>query len=222
MRITAALATDLALLSATLSDPSEDLTTDLADTVLLLAADARLAVRSFLGLTVTVTIVAHADGAGGTVGDTVPLRFTLLEDQAVPREVATSLLLPLPTAGAGQSQITVVLYAATPGAFVDMAADLSFLTGHGLADVELDQHRGLAGEADITGLLEAESSVGEAIGVLIARGRTREQAYAELDLLADDARTDRATEADRVLAALTRKGPGPDSPSVGTPQSHPR
>lgn len=185
MEIAATLAADLALLTAALYDPAADLTTDVTDTVLVLAADARLAVRSFVGLTVTITIAGHAGGAA----DRVALRLTLLDEYVDPRDIETSLRLPRPTDGArpDQPSIAVVLYAAMPGAFVDMAADLCFLTGHGFAAADLDQHRGLARKADTTGLLQARTEIHEAIGLLIARGRTREQAYAELDTLADAA-----------------------------------
>lgn len=216
MEITATQAADLTPLTAALHDPAADPATDIADTVLVLAADARLAVRSFLGLTVTVTIAGHAGGAA----DPVVLRLTLLDEDLDPSDIATSLRLPGPTDGAGPGPpgIAVVLYAATPGAFVDMAADLSFLTGREFAAADLDQHRGLAAEADITGVLQVETAVHEAIGVLIARGRTREQAYAELDGLADAAHTHRAAEASRILTALTRVGPndapGPEAPGT--------
>lgn len=205
MEITVALAADLAILTDALHDPAANIAPDVADTVLLLALDARLAVRSFLGLTVTVTSAALEDGAA----DRVALRFTLLDHHVDPREIQTSLRLPRATdeAAPDRPSIAVVLYAATPGAFVDMAADLSFLTGRGFDAGDLDQHRGLAGESDITGVLHAETVIHEAIGVFIARGRTHEQARAELDTLADAAHTDRITEAADILTALTRDGP---------------
>lgn len=203
MDVTAILAADLALLTAALDDPSGDGRTDVANTVQVLAADARLAVRSFVGLTVTVTIAGPTRDAA----DRVALRFTLLDDHVDPRDIETSLRLPQLIDGADRPGIQTVLYATTPGAFVDMAADIAFLTGREFTTVDLDQHRGLAGESDITGLLQDRTAVDEAIGVLIGRGRTREQASAELDTLADTAHTDRATEGARILTALTRNGP---------------
>lgn len=202
MKFTATLAADLALLTAALYDPAADPITDVADTVLGLVAAARLAVRSLVGL--TITFARHSGGAP----DQVLLRFTLLDDHVDPRDIETSLRLPGPTDGAGSDRPTIeaVLYAATPGAFVDLAADLSFLTGREFDAADIDQHRGLAGEGDISGVLQAETAIHEAVGVLIARGRTREQAYAELDTLAVAAHTHRGAEALRILAALPRDG----------------
>lgn len=199
MEITAALAADLDLLNDALHDPSVEPMVTVTDTIRLLAADARAAVSSFLGLTVTV-----AEGGGA---NRVALRFTLLDDHVDPRDIGTSLKLPRSIGAAtDRPDISVVLYAGTPGAFVDMAADLSFLTGHQFDAATLDQHHGLASEADITGVLHTKTEIHEAIGVLIARGRTSEQASAELDALADAAGTDRAIEADRILVALAADG----------------
>lgn len=120
MQITALLAADLGLLTAALYDPTTQLTTDVAQTVLTFGTNVRAAVRSFAGLTVTISIVARAGGA-----EPVVLRFTLLDDHVDSSDVKTSLRLPGPTDGTdpGQLSVQVVLYAVTPGAFVDMAAD---------------------------------------------------------------------------------------------------
>lgn len=203
MEITAALATDLALLTAALFDVSVDPRTDIAQTMLGFATNARLAVASFLGLTITITKRTRA------LADQVVLRLTLLDDHNDPGDIKTSLVLPGPTdTTADQPGIQVVLYAATPGAFVDLAADMAFLTGNALDGADLDQHHGLAGEPDITGGIHAESAISEAIGVLIDRGRTPDQASTELDTLAGAAHTDRITEATALLTALTPHSPG--------------
>lgn len=173
------------------------------DTILRVVADARVAVAPFMGLTVTLT--------GHAPVDRVVLRFTLLEDHADGRDVGTSFRLPPPADNPAHPQpdVAVVLYASTLGAFVDMAAGHSYATGRGSAADDLDQHRGLALDVDITGVLSADRMINEAIGVLMARGRTRAQAVAEFDTLADTAHTDRATAADTILATLTRNGPDP-------------
>lgn len=211
MDVMAALAADLALLADGLHDPVTSLAPDVAGTVLVLAADARAAMRSLLGLTVTATRAAYGDG----VPDQVLLRFTLLDEHVDPRDVESSLRLPRPIDGAGPDQpsVAVVLHAATPGAFFDLGADLAFMTGRPLAAADLDQHRGSALEPDITGVLHAEQTTSEAIGVLIGRGCSPEQAHAEVDSLADAAHTDQAFEAARILAALTPDGP--DVPASG-------
>ncbi len=211
MEISAAVATDLALLEDTEYDLGTDPEPGVVDTVLGLAADARAAVPSFLGLTVTLT------GYGGKPVDRVMLRFTLLEDHADPRHIGTSLRLPPPADDPGHPRpgVAVVLYAGTPGAFVDMAADHSYATGRGSAAADLDQHRGLALQADITSALGAETRTHEAIGVLIDRGRTYEEADAEIDTLADTAHTGRTIAAATILATLTRDGP--DHPPRAVP-----
>ncbi|XAS75701.1 hypothetical protein V3G39_13710 [Dermatophilaceae bacterium Sec6.4] len=112
-------------------------------------ATAWLAVASFLGLTITITEHSRA------LADHVVLRLTLLD---APGDVETSLLLSGPTDTTDdQPGIEVVLYAGTPGAFIDLSADLAFLTGREFDSADLDQHQGLAGEPDITGLIHAES-----------------------------------------------------------------
>lgn len=207
MQITALLAADLRLLSAALYDPSAP-TTDVAQTILAFGTNVRAAVRSFAGL--TVDIVAQA----GRV-ERVLLRFTLLEEHVDSSDIKTSLRLPGPTDGPDPDQLSVqvVLYAVTPGAFVDMAADLAFLTGRELGATDLDQHLGLARAPDITGVVHADTAVHEAVGVLIDRGRTREEAFAELDAIAEAARTDRVTEATGILAALAAPDASGESPS---------
>ncbi len=203
MEIPAALAADLALLNAALYDPDADPTADVADTVAGLASNARLAVGSFIGLTVTVTEPANR------APDHVALRFTLLDTHTGPGDIATTLRLPGLTdeTRPDRPSIAVVLYATTPGAFVDMAADLCFLTGNDLDTADLDNHHQLAREPDTTTALQAQTVISEAIGVLIAGGRTREQAYTELDTLADAAHTHRGVEASRILTTLTRHHP---------------
>lgn len=205
MQITAALAADLALLSDALGDPVTEVVGDITDTVLKLAADARLAARSYLGLTVIIGN-AQSDGEVEPVPEIV-LRFTLLDADADPVDVKTSLRLPplrLPTDSRQPRwpAFAVILYASKPGAFLDLAADLSFLTGRQLSDTDLDQHRDVACLPDITGPIRDHSVIHEATGVLIARGRTRDHAHADLDALAVGAGTDRYTEALRILEAL--------------------
>lgn len=202
MDIPATLAADLTLLTAALADPDPPPTIAIADTVLALVIDARLAVPSLVGLTITATNVETSVRAS----DVVLLQFTLLDAAVDPSDIATSLRLPGPAERAASDRvaITLVLYACVPGAFVDLAADLCFLTGRELDAGDLDQHLTLAREPDITGVLHIRTSIHEAIGVLITRGRTHQQAFAELDTLADAAHTDRAVEASRILAALSQ------------------
>ncbi len=205
MTITAALAAELALLSDTLDDSDAHPTPDLVDTVRQLATSARAAVTSYLGLSVLVS--AHEPA----------FRFAVLDDGVDASDVLTSLKLPLPDLAtvAGGPSIAVILYAAVPGAFVDLAADAGFLTGRALSEVELDQHLSVATEVDTTGALRAASTINEAIGVLIARGRTPEQATRELDAHAITVGADRNAAAAVVLAGLTVIGSNLEAPTPG-------
>lgn len=204
MEIGAAVAAELTLLSEALYDPTAEPAPDLLDTVVKLQVRARSAVSSLLGMTVTLSV--EGDGAA----DRVVLRLTVLGD-AAPGDIASSLRLPRrhEARRPGRPVVTVVLYAATPGAFVDMAADLTFLSGPGFDATELDQHRRLALEPDVVGVVQDESTVRQAIGVLLDRGRTREQASDEIDALADVAGTSRVVAAAGLLDGL----PGPDPAS---------
>lgn len=202
MHLSAAAVMDLALLTDALHDPATSLAPDIMDTIVALVAGARTAVPSLLGLTVTITTAEP----GQEPADRVLLRCTLLDQHTDRHHIKASLRLPHDSDGGspGRASSTVALYAATPGAFVDLAADLSFLTGDELAAGELDQQVGVALKPDITGVLQAERTIGEALGVLLARGRTRAQASAERDTLAGAAHTDRHTAAADILTALTR------------------
>ena len=191
MEIIAALAADLAILTQTLDDPDSDV----VESVLRLAHDVGSAVPSFLGLTVTV----HDSDP--------PFTFTTLEDHVGPGDVRTSLMMALSHDGA---IARVIVYARTPGAFVDLAADLSWLARHTLAGCELDQHLVLPAVARPATNLRAVSAVNQAIGALIGAGLTPEEARRELDVRAAAADEDRHAVAVTILAAL----PGYDDTAV--------
>ena len=191
MEITAALAADLTILTQALDDPDSDV----VESVLRLARDVGSAVPSFLGLTVTV----HDSDP--------PFTFTTLEDHVGPGHVRTSLMMALSHDAAGAR---VIVYAGTPGAFVDLAADLSWLARHTLAGCELDQHLILPAIASPAANLHAVTAVNQAIGVLIGAGLTPEAAHRELEVRAATTDTDRLTAARVILAAL----PGNDRTSA--------
>lgn len=130
-----------------------------------LGENTRLAVDSFLGLTVTLVV------------DGYPATFTVLGVGVGPDHVVTSLMLPLSGSEAGSN---IVFYAGTAGAFVDPAADLAFAMGVEPGALVLDRH--LTPSADgsgMTGLTEI-SHINQAIGILVSRGHTVETARAEL------------------------------------------
>jgi hypothetical protein len=98
--------------------------------------------------------------------------------------------------------VALILYAGSPGAFVDLAADLAWLTARSLSDFILDQHLTPAAGSLQEGQLRAASAINQALGVLIGRGYTPQQAHGELDTQAAHAGTDRHTAACHILAKI--------------------
>jgi hypothetical protein len=193
--IPARLAAELALLTQALDLPG----TDVAQTLGRLAADAQSAVESYLGLSVAIT------------ADRIRFDLTLLDDGTQSVHIQTSLLVPLSTAAAQASEtpgsVALILYAATPGAFIDLAADLSWITGRALTEFRLDEHRTLPSTYVAPTSLAAMSSINQALGVLIGRGATPEQAERDLHMRAATAGIEFAAAATIVLAALTPPNP---------------
>jgi hypothetical protein len=154
-----------------LSEALEDPQVDLEGEVGRLGDELARAVTSYLGLTITIN------------GVTGPVSLTCwrLPDGDAP--VRSSLLVPLASICAVEAGSTLLLYAALPGAFVDLSADLSFALGQALPGFVLDRHlsefprRGAGPE--LTGLV-AFSHVNQAVGVLVGCGRSHDQAHAEL------------------------------------------
>ena len=192
MTISAALAADLGILSAALDEPGADVLHSLHR----LGVDAQAAVPTYLGLNVTVD------------GSDPPFTFTTFADGAADG-VRTSLSLTLPGVGEGWTSpsVALILYARTPGTFVDLAADLAWLTGRPPGDFALDQHLSLPAGSDAGTSLRAASAINQAIGVLIGRGYTPRQAQSKLDTQADGAGTDRYTTAQSILDTLTAADP---------------
>ncbi len=188
MEIGAALAADLGILTAALDEPGADLLQSLQQ----LGVHAQAAVSTYLGLSVTVE------------GSDPRFTFTTLEDGAVD-DIRTSLRLMLPGVGDGRAapRVALILYAGTPGTFVDLTADLAWLTGRPPGDFALDQHLSVPDGSDARTYLRAASVVNQAIGVLIGRGYTPGQAHRELEIRADGAGTDRHTAAQFILDTLT-------------------
>ncbi len=167
LTIPSGLAADLDLLTAALGLPD----TNIATTLEALASDAATAVPSYVGLSVRIRT---RDGE---------VELTTLDDASQIAGITTSLRIPLEavtSAGADGTPLVLILYAAKAGAFVDLAADLAWLTGRPIDDVQLDWD--LAGGIlrSPAGSLRAQSAIEEAIGVLIGQGRTLDQARVEL------------------------------------------
>jgi hypothetical protein len=190
--ISAALAADLRILTAALDEPGADI----AQSLQQLAADTIAGVPSYLGLSL---IVSRSDPL---------LTSTYLVDGAVAGDVRTSVRLTLPGVGIGIGigrtlpAVTIILYAASPGAFVDLAADLAWLTARRLSDFALDQHLTIPAGSVTGGQLHVASAINQAIGVLIGRGYTPQQAHRELDTEAATAGTNRHSAALLILVTL--------------------
>jgi hypothetical protein len=188
MDISAQLAADLAALSQAL-DGDADLETTVRD----FAAAAKLAVTSYLGMTITITAGGHK------VSLDVP------EHARAAHEIGASLLIPLDDTTVTEAGSSLVLYAATPGAFVDLAADLTYALHVGPDTLVLDAHLtpsfknvGLDGLADMT-------HINQAIGILIERGHTPAGARAELQHLAGQAETTVRVIAHQLIHATSRR-----------------
>ena len=192
MKIGAALAADVGILTAALDEPGADVLRSLHQ----LGVDAQAAVPTYLGLSVTVD------------GSDPRFTFTTLEDGTAD-DIHTSLRLTLPGVGDGRASpsVALILYAGTPGTFVDLTADLAWITGRPPSDFALDQHLSVPAGSDSGTYLRAASVINQAIGVLIGRGHTPAHAHRELDTQADSAGTDRHTTAQFILDTLTAEDP---------------
>jgi hypothetical protein len=187
VKVTAAMAASLNILTAALDEPG----TDIAHSLQQLAIAAAAAIPTYLGLSI---LVSHTDP-----------RFicTTLADGAFVGDKHTSLQVLLPTTGAADDPaVTVTLYATAPGAFVDLAADMAWLTGRPPAEFILDQHVAIASGADTTAQLQATSDINQAIGVLIGRGYSPQRAEWELDIQAANNKSDRHNAARLILDKL--------------------
>lgn len=191
MTIPAGLTAELDLLTQALDLPGPDL----AETLIRLTADAQTAVDSYLGLSIAIN-------ANRTEFD-----LTILKEGTQPEHVRTSLLVPLSTAAADPStapaSVAMILYAAAPGAFIDLAADLSWTTGRTLGDFRLDEHHTFPVNATNPTAVGTMSSINQALGVLIGRGSTPEQAERDLHGRAARAGIELLAVATLILAALT-------------------
>lgn len=185
MKITAALAADLRILTATL----DELGVDVAHSLHQLTLDAAAAVPSCLGLSVVIT---NSDP---------PFTVSVLADGALASDIRTSLhvLVSGTRARRDPARVALILYAGAQGAFVDLAADLAWLTGRPLSEVTLDEHLTVPTGGDIATPLQAASDINQTIGLLIGRGYTPQQAGWQLDTQAANNQTDRRSAAQLIL-----------------------
>jgi hypothetical protein len=186
--ISAALAADLAALTQALDNPNIDLEQGLQAFI----GDAKLAISSYTGMTMTIALDGHT------------VSFTAHHDATSATVAATSLLIPLAALTTSDTASTLRLYAATPGAFVDLAADLSYALGTDPTTLVLDNH--LPAPEDSSGMtgLAAHFAIDQAIGVLIGGGHTPETARDELHRLAAIDHGDLRAAAEQIISTAGR------------------
>jgi hypothetical protein len=201
MTMTAAMAAALTVLGEALNDPE----LDVAESLTLLTKHAAAAVPSYRGLTV---VVPQSDPSLTVT--------TLADDTTNAAHIRTSLQLSLPgvTEPRSTSAVAIILYAGSPGAFVDLAADMAWLTARPLDDFALDQHLTFATRPRSEQDHHASSAINQAVGVLIGRGYTPQQADGELDTQAANSQIGRPEVARRILAAIP---PGGDDGCLDLP-----
>lgn len=195
VNIPTALIAELHLLNEALDDAASDI----AATLMLLMSEAALTVPSFLGLSVLVTQAPEA-----------PMEITTFEHDPKHQAIGTSLRLRVPhdsrTGVQGPASIELILYAAHPGAFVDLAADLTWLTGRPWRDLRVDEDLVGPRRSTDAGSLTSWSVLNQARGVLISTGLTAHEADLELDARASVTGVDRHHVAAELIAGLPTSG----------------
>lgn len=185
MNLSTALAAELAMLSGALQEPDGGLERRLET----FADDLNHSVSSYLGLTVTIAVDGHE------------ISFSLTERAG---DAETSLCIPLPAVAGSEPGSTLVLYAATPGAFVDLSADLAWALGVDQTDLVLDANLAVPMTSDVVSGLREHATINRAVGVLIEDGHTPESARAELRGRAEHDGVTLTASAQRVLDDLPK------------------
>jgi hypothetical protein len=112
-------------------------------------------------------------------------------------QITTSMQLSLPGVGRN-SPSGVVAFATAPGAFVDLAANISFAHGLRGSELLLDRHIPASDHrCGFSGLREA--TVNRAIGVLVGSGQSLRQAEAGLQRLADQSEITVQAQSERLI-----------------------
>ena len=181
--VTTALAESIRELFADLEQTASQVEKSLAS----LRRDLKLAVRSSVGLTLTVLMDPDQQ-----------VTLTSIDHFTEPSDIATSLRLPLNWATMETGSM-IIFYAGVPGAFVDLAADLNYSLRLSPGTIVLDEDTAapLSGSG-LTGAAES-TTVNQAIGVLIDRGYTPATAGAHLRRQAGEMMLDVHHAATRVL-----------------------
>jgi hypothetical protein len=181
------VAADLALLTDVLDSSSSDLAATLAG----LVAATTASVPSLVGLAV------HVGGPEASV------EITTLDENARAR-IRTTLRFPLLDGSGHDAPIGALLvYASQRGALVDLAADLTWLTGRPLSDARLDEDLDARRAQPAESSLALQSTVNQAVGVLIGGGLTEQEARLGLDARAFVLGVEMHVVAAAILAATT-------------------
>lgn len=190
MDLPAALRADLAALAAAIG---EDI--DLESPLHALIDDVQAAVPTYLGMTMTLVTPTH------------DVSFTVLLD-AAGQAVRTSLRIPLGNDPDPKTAVRLVIYAGTPGALVDLGADLRYALALEPAALVLDGDL-MVPEDDVgrTGLA-GHAAINQAIGVLVDRGHSPDSAHAELRRLSCAGMLSLPDAAQRLLDTVTRQRRG--------------
>lgn len=183
MKLQPRLLADLARLTTALDSS----TVDLAELVDRLSADIDAAVSAVVSITLTVIVDGEYFEVSASTGNSAD------------HEPASSLELTLSDPWRTGTEKYLRILSGTAGALVDFAADVSYSLGLGGDSAVLDRHLRSADEGRSAHALAAVSEVNQAIGVLIAGGRSAAEGRAELHRLAAQSGTQTAEVARRTL-----------------------
>jgi hypothetical protein len=189
MATTAATVAALTALTEALDDPDADIEHSLQ----IMALHAAAAVPSYRGLSIDVA------------QSNPPLHILAMAESVVTGDARTSLqfTMPGPREPSIWPTVSIILFADSAGAFVDLAADLAWLTARPPTEFVLDRHLSAAAQPTSERQLREATAINQAIGALISRGYTLQQASTELSTHAANSSTDRHTAARRILAEIT-------------------
>jgi hypothetical protein len=191
-----ALAADLATLTRALGNPD----TDIEASMRLLDAALHAAIDSYLGLSIR-------SAAGGA-----PVGLTAVHDPARPGPVRSSLRIPLVVLGTSGPGDALLFYAANPGAFVDLAADVTWALTVEHQALFLDEDLTVDLSTPTGSGLAAMSAINQAIGALMAQGLPAEAAAVELRHRAEAHNGSLDGAARHLITELTTQLEEPDRP----------
>lgn len=166
---------------------------DLRAAVATLARNVKRAAPSYQGLAITVVIDAQR------------VTVSAMEPLWAQSEITTSLHLTLGGFPLLDPSTEITFFARTPGAFVDLGADLTFALGTA-AGPRLDQDLPTPVWNDVTGIAEM-STINVAIGILIGNDHTPGTARRELHRMA-------AAAAITVVQAAAQVAQNPTDPAL--------